>query len=74
MGQHTPLATLRRDVNEEYVALARLTQKNFLEDRQAIVAMLEEMNRFREREVILACGVGLSLVCTALMATSLFLK
>jgi hypothetical protein len=70
-GNHTPLATLRRDLNSEYVALCRVMANNTATDRQAIGEIAREVLRMRQREWIWAGSTIVSLVSILALAYSI---
>ena len=67
--QRTPVATLRRDLNSEYVALARHVHDELMSAREVIAYLLDEQKRMRVREWIWAGGLIVLAVCVALLAS-----
>jgi hypothetical protein len=71
MGLHTPVSTLRRDMNSEYVALARHVNNELLAAREVIAATLGEIERIKHREQIWAGAVIVGAVCLLAVAAHL---
>ena len=71
MGNHSPLATLRRDMNSEYVALANHVQGELLAAREVVSYLVEEAARIRSREKVWAGCVVASVMCLSVVAAHL---